>query len=107
MAIKELIQQFEFVMLQEYWLFNFEQNFLEYIGDVEYIVTSVDDDSSILPTQPPRAMVAIVWKKGTPLRVVKVNEGSNLPIVKIITPNLETLLISAYMPSSGSSIQSQ
>jgi hypothetical protein len=66
LVINELFQNYNILLLQEHWLFDFQLNLISEIGtDICYEAKAVDMISKIQPAQVPRGYggVAIIWKK--------------------------------------------
>jgi exonuclease III len=76
----ELIQKFDILLLQEHWLFNFEQEILkQYHIDFTAFTRHVDDFDPISPISRPRGYggIAVVYKKTLSPSITQLPDGDN------------------------------
>ena len=103
--LEDMVSKHHFVLLQEHWLYNFEQSLLESLHpNAFYTATSVDDQDPIPPNKKPRGYggTAIVWAYHPALKVVKVQQCHAYSVVEVIAGAMKMILVSVYMPSRGS-----
>ena len=86
LCLTSLLEDYDFITLQEHWLFKFEQHMFLHLTsypDVDYVARSCDETNPIPPAQPPRGYggAAIIWRKSIGLKVIKVELGPDLPAI--------------------------
>ena len=57
LCLTSLLEDYDFITLQEHWLFKFEQHMFLHLTsypDVDYVARSCDETNPIPPAQPPR-----------------------------------------------------
>ena len=80
--LKELMDHYEIICLQEHWLYNFEQLILDKFcaeNNFDSFIKSVDDLVPISPLQRPRGKegVAILWRDNIAKNITKIPDGSS------------------------------
>ena len=80
--LKELMDTYEIICLQEHWLYNFEQSTLDDFcaeNNFDSYIKSADDSDPIIPLQRPRGKggVAILWRENISKNIQKILDGSN------------------------------
>ena len=103
--IDTLLQNSDFVLLQETWLFQCNQHLLaEVASDVQYAGKGVDFYNPLSPIQLPRGYggVAILWKSSIDHLVTVLPDGNQrMQCIEVASNESRCLLISLYMPSRG------
>ena len=108
-CINNLLNSHDFILIQEHWLFKFEEKlFSQFNSNIAYHAKYVDDSDPIPPIQKPRgfAGTAILWKKNSEYKVTKLPDGDHrITCIEIDTNPTPVLLLCVYMPSKGSKIR--
>ena len=102
MYIREIIDQLkpDVIILQEHWLFQFEEKYLNTIHpQYNYSSRHVDDDDPIPAKQRPRGYggICILWRKD--LSIEKLDEGSSR--IQLVKLGESTILVNSYLPCRG------
>ena len=94
----ELLQKFDILLLQEHWLFNFEQDILkQYQTDFTSFTRHVDDFDPISPISRPRGYggIAVIYKKTLSPSITHLPDGDQIiQAIEIITNEKLICLVS-------------
>jgi exonuclease III len=101
----ELLQKFDILLLQEHWLFNFEQDILkQYHTDFTPFTRHVDDFDPISPISRPRGYdgIAVIYKKTLSPSITQISDGDHrIQAIEIITNEKSICLVNIYLPARG------
>ena len=104
--LKELYDKIDIMMLQETWLYSFEDNIINKIfnGCNSYSISAMND-SDIGRKGRPYGSCSIVWKNSLAIKVSPINTISNRICAVCIECDADNLLlINVYMPTIDSSV---
>ena len=101
--LEKLAESHDIILIQEHWLYNFEQKeILTYLEDFDFVIKSSDDNDPILPLHKPRgkAGVAIFWRKTLSRNIEQLTEGcERLVAIQIHSTPKKICIINTYMPT--------
>ena len=105
MFIQDTMKDIHILMIQEHWLFTFEQNEIStVIPDIDFYARSVDEDSPINQAERIRGYggVAFLWKNIISPYIKPLSDGTTNVIALEVEASPKPLcLINAYMPCRG------
>ena len=95
-TVKEILETNHLILLQETWLFHFENKLLNEIdSEICGVGKSVDENNPISPIQKPRGYggTAIIWKKGIDKQIKSIPDGGNRILGIIINTQPRATLV--------------
>ena len=100
--IKKIFESTDILLVQEHWLFDFEDNvFHNVLPNCQFVSKSGMSDDLIL-TGRPYGGVAIIWKRSCPLKFDQIETTSKrLCAVRVTGANTNFVLLNVYMPCNG------
>ena len=103
--VKEKFENYDVLLLQETWLYNFEHNlFKKILPDCQYHAVSAMDETKLPRIGRPEGGCAVLWKKNLEVSVMPINTNSpRLCAVTMKSETIKLLIISVYMPTDDNS----
>lgn len=104
-TIQKLLEGHDIILIQETWLFKYENSFFkDTFHNIGVISKQIDDDSPIPPIQKPRGYggSAIVWHEKLDPLISQIPDGSNRILgIRLLHKPKDILILNAYMPCKG------